>query len=172
MIFTDCKLLLDTGDVFAEVDVVDLKFRAQSTTQPDTAALWYGTLIPAAQLAVSASDLFSLQISETVVGGIQICEPPNKNDNTIQFNGVADRPFLTDPPVMEPATKTCDECNSPFFAPASHMDGLCPECAHHLYGYLNCDHVFSQGTCSQCGWDGSVSEYIHQIKLDEGRHPD
>lgn len=165
MLYTDCKLLLDTGDIFADRASVDLKFRAKSTALPDTAALWYGTLIPSLRITVSASDLFGLQISETVVGVIQIRESLHQVNSTVQFNGVANRPRLNDPPIMEPATKTCDECESLFFAPASKMSGLCPECAHHIYGYLNCNHIFVQNTCSKCGWDGSTSEYIRHIKL-------
>lgn len=172
MLYTDCKLLLDTGDVFADRVGVDLKFRAKSTAQPDTAALWYGTLIPSSPIAVSASDLFTLQISETIVGVIQIRESPHQVDNIVQFNGVADRPRLSDPPIMEPATKTCDECESSFFVPASKMSGLCPECAHYLYGYLNCNHIFSQKTCSECGWNGSISVYIRHIKLHGDPKPD
>jgi hypothetical protein len=72
----------------------------------------------------------------------------------------------TDP---EPPTKTCDECGSPFFAAASEMDGLCPECAYYLYGYPNCDHDRVNGRCTKCAWDGSRSEYIRWLirKADE-----
>lgn len=40
------------------------------------------------------------------------------------------------------------------------MAGLCAECAHQLYGYPACAHVFEQGRCVTCGWDGSVSEFL------------
>ncbi|QDT19264.1 hypothetical protein HG66A1_10280 [Gimesia chilikensis] len=172
MIFTDCKLLRDTGGVFAELTVVDVKFRAQSTTQPDSAALWYGTLIPASCISISESDVFSLQLTETVTGVIRFLESSDQGNTNIRFYGVADRPDLANPPEMEPAAKKCAECRSLFFGSASQMDGLCPECAHYLYGYSNCDHIFSQKTCSQCGWDGSESEYIRQIKRHDDHQPD
>lgn len=67
----------------------------------------------------------------------------------------------TDP--REPSTKTCDECGSPFFAAASEMDGLCPECAHHLYGYVNCQHAWANDRCTKCRWNGSRSEFIREL---------
>ncbi len=58
----------------------------------------------------------------------------------------------------------CDECGSEYRAETSTMDQLCPECAHWLYGYPNCRHEFSDGRCRKCFWDGSVSEYLKQMK--------
>lgn len=43
------------------------------------------------------------------------------------------------------------------------MSELCPECAHLLYGYPNCSHVWTEGRCTACGWDGSQSAYIRRI---------
>ena len=43
------------------------------------------------------------------------------------------------------------------------MMGLCPECAHVLYGYPNCDHHFQDGRCVNCYWDGSKSVYIKKL---------
>jgi len=40
------------------------------------------------------------------------------------------------------------------------MAGLCAECAHRLYGYPACPHEFSEGRCTKCGWDGSVSAFL------------
>jgi len=54
----------------------------------------------------------------------------------------------------------CDECGSAFIAERSAMAGLCAECAHQLYGYPACAHAFEGGRCAQCGWDGSVSEFL------------
>jgi predicted RNA-binding Zn-ribbon protein involved in translation (DUF1610 family) len=56
--------------------------------------------------------------------------------------------------------KTCEECGSTFFGDTSLMAALCPECAHHLYGYPPCEHRMIAGRCEKCGWDGSVSDYI------------
>src|SRR5688500_7176318 len=58
------------------------------------------------------------------------------------------------------ATGRCDECGSGFLRDASAMAGLCPECAHHLYGHPACAHQFVDGRCSRCGWDGSRSAYV------------
>ena len=54
----------------------------------------------------------------------------------------------------------CGECGSEFLKSKSKMQGLCPECASILYGYTNCKHIFKNGRCVHCLWDGSRSEYI------------
>lgn len=66
-------------------------------------------------------------------------------------------------------TRTCDECGSGFFASASHMANLCPECAHHLYGYPACDHTLVAGRCETCGWDGSISPFVARLKAAKPR---
>lgn len=58
----------------------------------------------------------------------------------------------------------CDECGSEFLKSASKMKGLCPECAHILYGYSRCNHVFKNGKCIYCLWDGRKSEYIESLR--------
>ncbi len=58
----------------------------------------------------------------------------------------------------------CDECRSSFRKGSSQMPRLCPECAHHLYGYPNCEHVFENGRCIRCGWNGNQSDYIKELK--------
>ena len=60
-------------------------------------------------------------------------------------------------------TGICDECGSVFLLAASRMEGLCPECASILYGYEKCQHVFKDGKCIKCLWDGSRSEYIRSM---------
>lgn len=60
--------------------------------------------------------------------------------------------------------KVCDECGSDYFASASSMSQLCPECSHWLYGYPRCPHEFTEGRCSKCGWDGSVSDYVRGLR--------
>jgi predicted RNA-binding Zn-ribbon protein involved in translation (DUF1610 family) len=72
---------------------------------------------------------------------------------------------------QESETKTCDECGSSYLAAASQMDALCPECAHHLYGYPNCEHVWVNDRCSKCGWDGSRSDYIRGLIRLTGESP-
>ena len=57
-------------------------------------------------------------------------------------------------------TNICSECGSEFLKGASKMMGLCPECASVLYGYENCNHVFKNGKCIKCMWNGSRSDYI------------
>jgi len=59
-----------------------------------------------------------------------------------------------------PDIRHCDECGSGYFATASLMSRLCPECSDWLYGYPRCHHEFAGGRCSKCGWDGSVSVYL------------
>ena len=58
----------------------------------------------------------------------------------------------------------CDECGSEFLKSASKMMQLCPECAHILYGYPKCNHIFENGKCMFCFWDGKQSEYIRALK--------
>jgi hypothetical protein len=73
--------------------------------------------------------------------------------------------------VTPPEIKKCDECKSLYFADASRMCQLCPECSHVLYGYVNCDHHFGgRRRCIRCYWDRSESKVIRRIKreaLDE-----
>jgi hypothetical protein len=63
-----------------------------------------------------------------------------------------------------PEVRCCDECGSDYFAAASPMSQLCPECAHWLYGYPRCAHEFIGGRCFRCGWNGSVSEYVRGLQ--------
>ncbi len=58
----------------------------------------------------------------------------------------------------------CEECSSQFFSAKSEMMSLCPECAHYLYGYENCEHKFDYGRCTRCYWDGSSSAYVAKLK--------
>ena len=58
----------------------------------------------------------------------------------------------------------CDECGSTFTPSKSAYVGLCPECAHWIYGSPACNHEFLNNKCSHCGWDGSVSKYVESIK--------
>lgn len=57
-------------------------------------------------------------------------------------------------------TKACDECGSLYFADSSQMCAMCPECSTVIFGYDPCIHVFQDGRCSLCYWDGSASKYI------------
>ena len=69
--------------------------------------------------------------------------------------------------MAEKELALCDECGSLFFKGSSQMMGLCPECAHVLYGYPNCDHHFQDGRCVNCYWDGSKSVYIKKQNQQE-----
>ena len=60
-------------------------------------------------------------------------------------------------------TGICDECGSEFNKSKSKMLSLCPECAHLLYGYENCDHVFRNGKCVKCLWNKNRSKYLKNI---------
>jgi hypothetical protein len=66
--------------------------------------------------------------------------------------------------MEEPERVACDECLSLYYRSTSQMEALCPECAHVLYGYPQCEHDFKNGRCTKCYWDGSVSKHINEIK--------
>lgn len=70
---------------------------------------------------------------------------------------------MPDTDLEDRAIRLCDECGSAYFIDASTMNALCPECAHHLYGYLNCVHTLVDGHCSLCGWDGSPSKFASAL---------
>ncbi|WP_091508628.1 hypothetical protein [Flexibacter flexilis] len=65
---------------------------------------------------------------------------------------------------MLPIISKCDECRSEFFAQVSPLPQLCPECASVLYGYANCQHVFENGRCKHCYWNGKSSAYVQKLK--------
>lgn len=46
---------------------------------------------------------------------------------------------------------------------------MCPECAHLIYGYDNCDHEFDGGRCKLCGWNGRRSRHT-QNRFRENQH--
>ena len=58
----------------------------------------------------------------------------------------------------------CDECGSEYVLEKSKMKSLCPNCAHMIYGYENCKHIFEQGRCVKCLWNGNKSEYIKWLE--------
>lgn len=70
---------------------------------------------------------------------------------------------------MKPEMKKCDECESDYFVAKSPMASLCPECAHILYNYPNCSHIFENNRCIICYWDGKTSEYIDGLKKKENK---
>lgn len=43
------------------------------------------------------------------------------------------------------------------------MANLCPQCAHLLYGYKNCNHQVVNGRCEKCFWNGSRTNYLEGI---------
>lgn len=65
---------------------------------------------------------------------------------------------------MNAPINICDECESEYYAQASKMQSLCPECAHLLYGYEKCEHKFRDGKCVYCGWDGGKSEFLASLR--------
>lgn len=71
---------------------------------------------------------------------------------------------------MEKEIAKCDECGSEYYAGSSLMKSICPECAHALYGYTNCAHVFENGRCILCYWDGRKSKFTE--KLSKAEEPD
>ncbi|MBL8814419.1 MAG: hypothetical protein JNL58_00200 [Planctomyces sp.] len=76
-------------------------------------------------------------------------------------------------PYIDPEEPgTCDECGSTFIRTPLAMSGLCRECAYWIYGKTRCNHSIQGGACTQCGWDGSVSEYVLHIKLRGDSHRD
>lgn len=61
---------------------------------------------------------------------------------------------------MNRERNVCTECESEYFKDSSKMTGLCPDCAHKIYGYPNCKHEFKKGKCSKCGWNSQTSEFL------------
>lgn len=62
------------------------------------------------------------------------------------------------------AINVCDECGSEYFVQTSTMANLCPGCSHVLYGYPNCDHLFENGRCLKCFWNGNTSDQLKKLK--------
>lgn len=58
----------------------------------------------------------------------------------------------------------CDECGSEYWRSQSKMMSLCPNCAHMLYGYENCVHVFENGRCIKCYWNGHKSNFLKSLE--------
>jgi len=56
----------------------------------------------------------------------------------------------------------CDECTSQYYKESSKMASLCPECSSKLYGLENCEHLFENGRCIKCYWNGKSSEYLER----------
>lgn len=61
--------------------------------------------------------------------------------------------------TMNQQKAVCVECKSDYFKNSSKMAELCPNCAHELYGYPNCEHKFKNGNCIKCGWNGQTSDF-------------
>ena len=68
--------------------------------------------------------------------------------------------LIVRPTTMEHQDLICDECGGGYLAKSSQMAKLCPECAHRLYGYPACVHVFENGRCTKCHWSGQSSAYL------------
>ena len=72
---------------------------------------------------------------------------------------------------MEKEIAVCNECGSEYYAGSSIMKSICPECAHALYGYPNCSHVFDNGRCMLCYWDGRKSKFVEGLEKPEQPAP-
>jgi len=68
---------------------------------------------------------------------------------------------------MKREIKICNECKSKYYLDSSEMMNLCPDCSHYLYEYENCDHIFENGRCVNCYWNGISSEYVLNLKENE-----
>ena len=69
---------------------------------------------------------------------------------------------------MKQEKKFCAECESEYFKTRSEMINLCPNCAHKLYGYPNCEHKFENRGCVKCGWNEQTSEYLKNRDKKDG----
>jgi hypothetical protein len=50
------------------------------------------------------------------------------------------------------------------------MKGLCPECAHILYGYPHREHACdAAGVFGACGWNQSRPRYIEKLLEERAR---
>ena len=95
------------------------------------------------------------------------CEENNLTDEFKEYRETAEQDAKVH--HVHEVIAICDECGSEYLASKSTMVSLCPECAHVLYGYENCDHEFKDGKCTLCLWDGSRSDYINKLlKNSEG----
>lgn len=65
---------------------------------------------------------------------------------------------------MNREVRICAECKSEYYSDTSEMMKLCPDCSHYLYGYPNCDHVFKNGRCTKCYWNGESTKFIIELK--------
>jgi hypothetical protein len=65
---------------------------------------------------------------------------------------------------MSMGISKCQECQSQYFSKTSRMIDFCPDCAHYLYDLENCDHIFENGRCVKCYWNGKTSDFIEQLK--------
>lgn len=63
---------------------------------------------------------------------------------------------------MNREIKICNECESEYYKDSSEMLNLCPNCAHKLYGYTNCEHDFENDRCIKCFWNGKTSDYLNK----------
>lgn len=61
----------------------------------------------------------------------------------------------------------CEECGSRYLKPVSGMKALCPECASVLYGCPPCEHIFENGICTECMWDGRKTPYMTKIQEEQ-----
>ena len=84
--------------------------------------------------------------------------------NECYKTGISHQRFVDSENLRDEIIKICDECDSQYYASQSKMESLCPNCAHYLYGYENCPHKMKNNKCEICGWDGSVSTFITNLK--------
>ncbi|MFC4805188.1 hypothetical protein [Filifactor villosus] len=69
--------------------------------------------------------------------------------------------------VKDKKVKICDECSRTYFEYSSKMAQLCPHCAHILYGYPDCGHVFEAYRCVKCLYHHNKEEYIDKLLGEE-----
>jgi hypothetical protein len=77
---------------------------------------------------------------------------------------VYDQILIVQKEMEELQFQSCMECESNYLISSSKMGGLCPDCAHWLYGYENCAHDFKNGSCRLCHWNGKTSSYVLRLR--------
>ena len=151
--------LVDEDDVIEYVnEIINCKVYAIECFKGDTAVF-------GGEIRIDDFEDFSYETLEKWSGYFGLTKLLDCVDTVkVRFwHGGFDATFAYDKDGKPTVILQCDECGSKFILAKSKMMSLCPECAHILFGYENCNHQFKDGKCELCHWDGSRSDYIKKL---------